>query len=70
MKPNFLREVIAITVGFIVAWYAGAMFNFFPFMADDLSIRAIGFTGLLLCIVIVICTVWIIKEIRQMKDNK
>jgi hypothetical protein len=70
VKPNFLREVIAITVGFIVAWYAGAMFNFFPFMADDLSIRAIGFTGLLLCIVIVICTVWIIKEIRQMKDNK
>ncbi len=70
MKDNNLRQVIAIIVGFIVAWYAGAMLNFFPFMADDLSIRAIGFTGLLLCVVLVICTCWIIKEIRKSKDGK
>ena len=61
------REIAAILIGFIVVWYAGAMLNFFPFMADDLSIGAVGFTGLLLCIVIVICTCRIIEEIRKNK---
>ena len=70
MKDNCLREVAAIIVGFIVAWYAGAMFDFFPFMGDDLSISAIGFTGLLLCIVVVICTIWIVKEVQKKKNGE
>ena len=70
MKFDFLIKVIAIIVGFIVAWYAGAMCNFLPFIGDDLSICAIGFTGLLLCIVIVMCAVWIIREIHKKKDGE
>ncbi len=61
------REIAAIIIGFIGLWYAGAMLNFFPFMADDLSIGAVGFTGLLLCIVVVLCTRRIIEEIRKNK---
>ena len=61
------REIAAIIIGFIALWFAGAMLNFFPFMADDLSIGAVGFTGLLLCIVIVLCTCRIIEEIRKNK---
>lgn len=61
------REIAAMITGFVVVWYAGAMLNCFPFMVDDLSINAVAFTGLLLCIVIVICTCRIIEEIRKNK---
>ncbi len=61
------REIAAIIIWFIALWHAGAMLNFFPFMADDLSIGAVGFTGLLLCIVIVLCTCRIVEEIRKNK---
>ena len=65
MKDNLLREAISIVVGFIILWYIGAMFNFFPFAFDNLTVGAIGFTGLLICIVIVVCTYWIIHSIRK-----
>lgn len=61
------REIAAIIIGFIALWFAGAMLNFFPFWADDLCIGAVGFTGLLLCAVIVICACRIIEEIRKNK---
>ncbi len=63
-----VRNALCIVIGFVVLWYAGAMFNFFPFMGDDLAIRAVGFTGLLIILVIIICTCWIIETIR--KNNK
>lgn len=56
---------IAIVIGFIVLWYCGAIFDFFPFLADLFVVKAIGYTGLLLCIVIVCCTCWIISEIKK-----
>lgn len=65
MKKNDLRKIAAIILGFIALWYAGAMFDFFPFAGDDLAIRAVGFTGLLLCAAIVLCACWIIEEIRK-----
>lgn len=70
MKFDLLREASAIIIGFIVLWFAGAMFDFLPFIADDLSIRAIGFTGLLICVVLVICTCRIIREIRENTKEK
>ena len=45
-------QAIAIVIGFIVLWYCGAMLDFFPFTADIFAVKAIGYTGLLLCIVI------------------
>ena len=65
MKSNNLKNAIAIIVGFMVLWYVGAMFNFFPFLGDDLAIRAVGFTGLLLCFALVVCTCWIIHEMHN-----
>ena len=57
------RNAISMIVGFIVLWYGGAMFNFFPFVGGDLVINAVGFTRLLVVIAVVICTCWIIDEL-------
>ena len=64
MKTDMLRNAISIIVGFIILWYCRAMFNFFPFSGNDFAVKAIGFTGLLICIVLVVCTYWIISEIN------
>ena len=67
MKNDLLRTAISIIVGYFLLWYAGAMLNFFPFVGDGLAIRAVGFTGLLICLIIVLCTCWIINEIKKNK---
>lgn len=61
------RNAICMVIAYIILWYAGAMFNFFPFIANDLVIGAVGFAGLLVVITIVICTCWIIDTIRKSK---
>lgn len=68
MEKDMFRIVISIVIGYIVMWYAGAMLNFFPFLGDDFAVRAIGFTGLLICLVIVACTCWIIHENKNKKN--
>lgn len=67
MKEDLVRNAVSIIVGFVVLWYAGAMFDFLPFLGDDFAVRAIGFTGLLICAVIVVCTCWIINIIKKNK---
>ena len=61
VMKNDVRNAVCIVIGFIILWWMGGMFNFFPFIGDD---SAVGFTGLLVVIVIVICTCWIIDTIR------
>lgn len=65
MGNNIIRIVVSIIIGYIVLWYAGAMLNFLPFLADDFAVRAIGFTGLIICVVVVLCAYWIISEIKK-----
>lgn len=65
MKKDLLRNAVSIVVGFIAFWYAGAMMDFLPFIGNDPAVKAIGFTGLLLCIVIVVCTCWILESIQK-----
>lgn len=65
MKNDMIRTAISIILGFIILWYVGAMFNFFPFIGDDFAVRAIGFTGLLICVALVACTCWIITVIKK-----
>lgn len=69
MKKGFQFIVLTI-VGVIVAWYAGAMFNFFPFMGDDLIMREIGFCTLIISAVVAACTVSIKNTLneKQKKD--
>ena len=59
------RNAVCIIVVYIVLWYAGAMFGFFPFSAGDLVLGAVGFTGLLIVMAIVACTCWIIDTIKK-----
>ena len=67
MKKDNVKIIISISVGTVIAFYFGAMFNFFPFMGNDLMMRAIGFCTLIICAVIAICTCVILNTIK--KDN-
>ena len=62
---DVIRNAISLIVGFIVLWYVGAMFNFFPFIGDDLVINAVGFTGFLIIVAMVLCTCWIVDAIQK-----
>ena len=42
------RNAVCILVLYLVLWYVGSMFGFFPFIANDLAIAAVGFAGLLI----------------------
>ena len=64
MKRDGLRLAIFLLVAYIALWYAGAMLNFLPFLGDDVTLRAVGYTGLLLAGLIVACTAWILRAIR------
>ncbi len=59
------RNAVCILVLYLVLWYVGAMFSFFPFIANDLAIAAVGFAGLLIVAAIVICTCWVIETIQK-----
>lgn len=65
MRKDMFRMAVSVVIGYIVLWYAGAMCNFFPFWGDDFAVRAIGFTGLLICCVIVACACWIVHEHKK-----
>lgn len=60
-----MKRLVGVLAGYILLWYAGAMLNFFPFAGDDLGVRAIGFTGLLICAVLAFCTRAIVAEVRK-----
>lgn len=51
-----MKLVLFVIMGVIIAFYAGAMLNFFPFIGDDLTIKAIGFCTLIICTVVAVCT--------------
>lgn len=59
-KPE--KFILLVIILVIITFYAGAMFNFFPFMGDDLIINAIGFCTLIICTVIAICTCILMKK--------
>ena len=42
------RNAVCILVLYLALWYVGSMFGFFPFIANDLAIAAVGFAGLLI----------------------
>lgn len=62
---DMIRNAICLILGYIVLWYAGARFNFFPFLGDE---NGVVFAGFLVVLVIVACTCWIIDTIQ--KKNK
>ena len=54
------RFLACVIVFVIVGWYIGAMFDFFPFYADDLAVSAVGFATL--SVVMAACTILIVKK--------
>lgn len=67
MLRKEVRFIVGIAIGVVVAFYVGAMWNFAPFLGDDLGIRAIGFCTLIICVVMAICTCIIIDKIEDRK---
>lgn len=61
MKNQKMRLIIGVVLGVVVLFYIGAMFGFFPFtICDDLVIQAVAFCTLIICLVIAVCTCFII----------
>lgn len=58
------RFILCIVVVVIVAFYAGGMFGFFPFLVGDITFRAVGFGTLIICTVIAVCTSVIVDAIK------
>lgn len=56
------RFLVSVIVFVIVGWYIGAMFDFFPFYADDFAVSAVGFATLILSVVMAACTILIVKK--------
>lgn len=65
MESKMIKMIAGVMIGVIAAFYAGAMFNFFPFFANDLTIRAMGFCTLIICVVIAVCTCIIISNKKE-----
>ena len=59
------KLMIGIVVGVFAAYYTGLMFGFRMFLSNDSAIRAIGFSTLVICVVVGICTCIIISEINK-----
>ena len=64
---DLVRYALCMVLEFVVLWYMGAMLNFFPFLGDDLALRAVGYTGFLVTVFLAVSTCWIIWEIRKKK---
>ena len=63
------RFILCVVVVAIVAFYAGAMFSFFPFFFDDPAVQAVGFGTLIVCAVIAVCTCVIVDAVKGKKDK-
>lgn len=59
------RRIISALLLSVVGFYVGAMFNFFPFLVGDLTIRAMGFCTMLVCLFLAFCT----NEIMGTRKN-
>lgn len=70
MSEDTQRIVSALLlVGF--GYYAGAMFNFFPFsMWKDSAVGAVGFATVVICVVVVLCTNEILAAVKGKKDDE
>ena len=64
-EKKIIRLIVCVIVCVIAAYYAGAMFNFFPFIAGDLTISAIGLCTLIICVVIAVCTCIILSHKKE-----
>lgn len=68
MKQSW-RYIICVIVCVVLSWYAGAMFNFFPFWGDNYLARELGFCTLILSVVIAISTCVIVNYSGKHKSS-
>ena len=61
-RKLILGVLFGVLFGVIFLFYTGAMFNFFPFMGNDLVSKEIGFCTLIVCLVIAVCTCIILEK--------
>lgn len=65
MEKKKISLLIGVVIGVVILFYIGAMFNFFPFIADDLVIRALGFCTLIICLMVAICTCFLLDFLNK-----
>ena len=61
-KP--VKFVLWLAIGVLVVLFAGGMFSFYPFLADDLVAREILFCTFVICLV-GICTAIILSRLDR-----
>ena len=70
MFKDQIKLFFSIIIGAIIAFYIGAMIDFFPFVSNELVVREIGFCMLIICGVIAICTSVVLENKKNRVENK
>ena len=66
MKRHTLRNTLITAIaGYYLLWFVGGMLDFLMFPANDMAVRACSYIGLILCVEIVLCSYWIIRELKK-----
>lgn len=65
MESKTVKIIAGVIIGVILAFYIGSIIDFFPFIADNYTIRAIGFCTLIICVVTAVCTCIIISNKKE-----
>ena len=65
MGGRIVQIIVGVIIGVIGAFYIGSIVDFFPFIADNYIVKAIGFCTLIICVVIAVCTCIIISNKKE-----
>lgn len=65
MDKKHIIFVSRVLVSAMILIYIGGMFNYFPFIADDLTLRGIEYCTMVICGVAAACTCRILSEINK-----
>lgn len=62
MDKKHKKLLFYVGIGVAIVLICGAFLDFYPFLGDDLVVREIQFCTFVICMVIAICTVYILLK--------
>ena len=70
MGKKEAAAVAGVVIGAVGAFYVGAACDFLPFLGDDPAARAMGFCTLIVCLVLVVCTLTVLSRLHGKERDK
>lgn len=64
------KYVVGAIIAAIVGYYVGAYTNFFPFVADDIVVKEIGYCTMIICGVVGFCTRAVLRSINRRQGDE